>query len=70
MVKFTLSGNGEIAAVGSGSPVDMSSFRQPQQRCWQGRCLAIVRPKGAAGKMLLTAEAEGMKIEQVEIVSR
>lgn len=70
MVKFTLSGNGEIAAVGSGSPVDMSSFRQPQKRCWQGRCLAIVRPKGAAGKMLLTAEAEGMKIEQVEIVSR
>ncbi|MCJ7717337.1 MAG: DUF4982 domain-containing protein, partial [Anaerolineales bacterium] len=31
MVNFEISGNGEIAGVGSGSPVDMASFQQPRR---------------------------------------
>ena len=66
-VNFEISGNGEIAGVGSGSPTDMSSFQKPLKKSWQGRCLAIVRPKGEAGKIVLTARAEGLKEAVAEI---
>ncbi|MDO9341114.1 MAG: DUF4982 domain-containing protein, partial [Bacteroidales bacterium] len=67
---FEISGNGEIAGVGSGSPKDMSSFQQPRKKTWQGRCLIILRPKGEAGKIVLTARAEGLKEALIEIVTR
>ena len=69
LVNFEISGNGEIAGVGSGSPTDMSSFQKPYKKSWQGRCLAIVRPKGEAGKVVLTASAEGLKGAVAEIVT-
>ena len=70
LVNFEISGNGEIAGVGSGSPTDMSSFQQPRKKSWQGRCLIILRPKGEAGKIVLTARAEGLKEALIEIVTR
>jgi beta-galactosidase len=69
VVNFGISGNGEIAGVGSGSPTDMSSFHQPRKKSWQGKCLAIVRPKGEAGKIVLTARAERLTDALVEIVT-
>ncbi len=69
LVHFEISGNGEIAGVGSGSPTDMSSFQQPRKKSWQGRCLAIVRPKGEAGKILLTAKSDGLTDGMVEIIT-
>jgi beta-galactosidase len=66
-VNFEISGNGEIAGVGSGSPTDMSSFQQPLKKSWQGRCLAIVRPKGDAGKIVVAARAEGLTEAVTEI---
>jgi beta-galactosidase len=68
LVNFDISGNGIIAGVGSGSPSDMSSFQQPRKKTWQGRCLVIVRPKGEAGKILLTARAEGLGEAAMEII--
>lgn len=61
VVNFEISGKGEIAGVGNGSPTDMSSFKQPRKKTWQGKCLVIVRPKGSANKIVLTAKAEGLK---------
>jgi beta-galactosidase len=61
LVNFEINGNREIAGVGSGSPTDMSSFQQPRKETWQGKCLVIVRPKGNAGKIVLTAKADGLK---------
>lgn len=70
LVNFEISGNGEIAGVGSGSPSDMSSFQKPRKKSWQGRCLAIVRPKGEDGKIVLTARAEGLKEAVAEIITK
>jgi beta-galactosidase len=70
LVNFGISGNGEIAGVGNGNPTDLSGFQQPCKKSWQGRCLAIVRPKGEAGKIVLTARAEGLKEALIEIVTR
>lgn len=67
LVKFSITGNGEIAGVGNGNHSDLSSFQQPQRNTWQGRCLAIVRPKGKPGMILLTAGADGMGTATLEI---
>jgi beta-galactosidase len=61
LVHFKLTGPGELAAVGSGAPDVMESFRQPQHTTFHGRCLVIVRSQGDAGKITLTAEADGVQ---------
>ena len=60
-VHFIVTGSGELAATGSPCPYDAASFQKPLRKTWQGHCLAIVRPKGDAGKITLKAEAEGLK---------
>lgn len=65
LIKYQVEGNGEIAAVGNGSPDDASGFQQPQKKVFQGRGLVIVRPNGAAGKIILKAETAGLKATQI-----
>ena len=67
LVHFKLTGPGELAAVGSGAPDVMESFRQPQHTEWHGRALAILRPLGTAGKMTLRAEADGLSTGEVTV---
>ena len=66
-IKFSISGVGELAAVGSASPTELASFHSPETKTFEGRCLAIVRPKGTAGKIILKASAEGLSPAQVVI---
>ena len=67
LVRFTLSGPGELAAVGSGAPNVMESFRQPRHTAFHGRCLAILRPLGPAGKLALQAGADGLSAAEVTV---
>jgi beta-galactosidase len=67
LVRFTLNGPGELAGVGSGAPNVMESFRQPRHTAFHGRCLAILRPLGAAGKLALRAEADGLSAAEVTV---
>jgi len=69
-VNYQLSGNAELAAVGNGNPVDVSSFQQPKKKVWHGKGLAIIRPKGAPGKIILTAKVKGLKESAIEIVTK
>lgn len=69
-VNYTITGNGEIAGLGNGNPVDLSSFQQPKKKVFHGRGLAIVRPKGARGKITLTAKAKGLKEYSIEIITQ
>jgi beta-galactosidase len=59
-VAFTISGAGELAAVGTANPKDVESFRRQRPRTFHGKCLAIVRPTGAAANVTLRAQAEGL----------
>jgi beta-galactosidase len=70
LVRFTLTGPGELTAVGSGAPNVMESFRQPQHTTWHGRCLAILRPKGDSGPIALKAEADGLEAATVVVTTR
>ena len=59
-VRFEIVGAGELAAVGSANPRLPESFRQPKRTTFEGRGLAIVRPKGQPGQITLRAEADGL----------
>jgi beta-galactosidase len=69
-VHFHVTGTGELAATGSGSPNDASGFRERVHKTWRGRCLAILRPNGNAGKITLKAEADGLKVAAVVVETR
>lgn len=60
-VSFTLSGVGEIAAVGNANPKDVASFRQQRRDTFQGTCVAIVRPTLKSGTITLNAESPGLE---------
>ena len=66
-IRFKLSGNGELAGVGSANPREMASFRLPHRQTFQGRCLAVVRPTGSAGTITLQASSEGLESASVTI---
>eukprot|EP00035_Acanthoeca_spectabilis_P026649 m.463609 g.463609 ORF g.463609 m.463609 type:complete len:1116 (-) comp23110_c0_seq1:127-3474(-) len=58
-LKFDVSGVGELAAVGTGDPTDVSSFHQGTRVTYQGRAVAILRPALGTpeGKIVLTISA-------------
>ena len=59
-ITFSVSGDGEIAGIGSADPSDMSSFKGPSKKTYRGKCLVILRPKGNAGQIKLTATAANL----------
>jgi beta-galactosidase len=61
LVKFSVSGPGEIVAVGNGDAASHEPFQAKQRKAFNGLCQVIVKTKaGQAGKITLTAEAEGL----------
>lgn len=66
-VRFTVTGAGELAATGSAAPNAPASFHAPLRTTYQGRCIAILRPKGDAGKITLIAEADGLQAATIEV---
>ncbi len=69
-VHFAISGAGKLAAVGNANPTDLASFQSPERKTFEGKCLAIVRPKGKAGKIVLKASAEGLVPAMITINTR
>lgn len=66
-VAFSISGAGELAAVGTANPKDLRSFRQQHPTTFHGKCLAVVRPTGHAGSVTLQAQAEGLRPASVTV---
>lgn len=66
VVSFAVTGVGELAAVGSGDPIDPSSYNGPERKTYRGRATAIVRPgklgedAPTAGEIKVTAKADGL----------
>jgi beta-galactosidase len=60
-VTFDISGAGQLAATGTANPKDVQSFRQAVTATYHGKCLAIVRPVGSAGRTTLTAQSKGLE---------
>ena len=68
-ITYVLTGEGTLAGVANGNPADLSSFQQNHKKVYQGKGLAIVRPTGRTGKIVLKAQAKGLKEAQTVITT-
>jgi beta-galactosidase len=59
-IVFSVKGPGRIAAAGSCNPLSEESYGVCGQKAFRGSCTAVVRSDGTAGKIVLTAVAEGV----------
>lgn len=59
-VSFAVTGVGELAGSGNASPKDIHSFRSPRPTTFRGKAVAIVRPRGIVGEIVLRAESPGL----------
>jgi len=69
-LRFTITGNGDIAATANASPNDMQSFQKQERRTYRGKCLVIVKPKAKPGKIKLKAEGGGLAAGDVVIEAK
>lgn len=68
-IHFSIEGVGELAAVGNANPKDLASFQKNERKTFNGRCLAIIRPKSKGGIIKLRATAQGLAPAQIIIRS-
>jgi len=68
LVRFTIQG-GTIVGVGNANPVSLESYQLPQRKAWQGRCLVIVKSSDKAGRITLTASANGLPSSKLVITT-
>ncbi|KIC94339.1 glycoside hydrolase family 2 TIM barrel-domain containing protein [Flavihumibacter solisilvae] len=69
-IKWTLTGNGEIAGVGNADPADMGSFKSVIRNTFRGKMLVILRPKKGGGEMMLKVETPGLATAEVKVVAK
>jgi len=61
LLKFEISGPGEIIAVDNGDAASLESFKATQMKAFNGLCLVIVRSKpGQSGRITLKAVSDGL----------
>jgi len=71
LVRFEISGPGEIVAVDNGDATDLESFQAKDRKAYNGLVLVIVRAKpGQSGQIKLAAAAEGLVGAQILIRTR
>ncbi|MRX46681.1 glycoside hydrolase family 2 TIM barrel-domain containing protein [Pedobacter puniceum] len=70
LIKFTISGAGQIAGTDNGYQADLSSLSKPNRKLWKGKALAIVKASQHAGNIVLTAEADGFKPVSINIKTK
>jgi beta-galactosidase len=61
LIKYQISGNGNLIGVGNSNPRDMSSFQKPEKKVFQGKGLVIVQPTAKVGDIKIIAKAEGLE---------
>lgn len=68
VVKLSITGEGELAGVGSACPNCMASFKGTEVKTFRGVALAILRPTigNKTGNIVLKAQSDGL--EQVELM--
>lgn len=70
-VTYTLTGPGEIIAIGNGDPTNHESFQALERKVFNGLALVILRSKkGESGLLKLTAQSKGLKGSTIQINSK
>ena len=65
LIRFTLTGEGEIAGVGNGDPNSHEPEHLPYRHLFAGLCQVLVSAKTGAKKLKLTAECDGLESAEV-----
>ena len=68
-INFEISGPGEIVATGSSNPRSVESFKLPQRKAYQGRCLVIIRADRNEGDITLRASSGNLEPSEIIITS-
>jgi beta-galactosidase len=70
LLKFDISGPGEIVGVDNGDASSLVSFQSKEMKAFNGLCLVIVRTKaGQAGTITLKASSEGLQSAEVPLTA-
>ena len=70
-IKYSLSGPGEIIAVGNGDPTNHESFQATERKVFNGLALVVIRSKaGEVGAIRLVAESEGLESSEIQISAK
>ena len=69
-VTFNVEGPAEIIGIGNGDVNDVESTLDHEHRAFQGRGLVIIQSSKKAGKIILTASAQGLTSARVILTSR
>lgn len=69
LVKFTVTGAGEIAAVGNGNASTTAPFIADQREAFSGMCLLIVKTTGEAGEIAVTASSKGLNGDELSLIA-
>jgi beta-galactosidase len=71
LIRFEISGPGEIVATDNGDPTDFTIFASKERNAFNGLALAIVKAKrGETGPITLTAKSDGLPEARTVIRSR
>lgn len=66
-ISFSITGPGELAAVGNANPKELASFRSPVHDTYHGTCVAIIRPEGRAGSIEVRASSDHLQNARIVI---
>ena len=67
LVQFDIHGPGKLIAVGNGNPISHEDFQATRRKAFHGLCLAIIKAGREPGLIRLSASADGLKGDTVEI---
>jgi beta-galactosidase len=67
LVKFSVSGPGQIIAVDNGDCMSIEPFQAAERKAYGGRCVAIIRTTAESGEITVTATAAGLKAASVKV---
>lgn len=70
LIRFEISGPGEIAAVGNANPMSTESFQQNQRTAFLGRCLVVIKSQNSGGRIRLTASGDHLEPSTIVINSK
>ena len=70
LIRFEISGPGDIVAVGNSNPMSTESFQQNQRSAFQGRCQVIVKSKNSGGRIRLRAYSDNLESASIIIHSK
>ncbi|MDO4230039.1 MAG: glycoside hydrolase family 2 TIM barrel-domain containing protein [Capnocytophaga sp.] len=69
LVTFKVSGAGTYRAAANGNATSIDQFHLPKMHLFNGKLVAIVQAGEKAGKITFTAQAKGLKDQQIEIIT-